>query len=77
MGVGLKNWGERTMSDEVELTELRRRELFAALVTAQDEGLSVRDSRAAIARRFTVDVQTVAEVEDEGLDGRWPPLGNG
>jgi hypothetical protein len=66
------------MSEEaVELTEQRRRELFAALVAAQDEGLSVRDSRATIARRFGVDPETVAEIEDEGLDGKWPPLGNG
>lgn len=66
------------MKDEAAgLTEARRRELFTALVAAQDEGLSVRDSRAAIARRFEVDVETVAEVEEEGLDGKWPPFGNG
>ena len=66
------------MSDEaVELTEQRRREMFTALVAAQDEGLSVRDSRAAIARRFGVSVEVVAEVEDEGLDNKWPPFGNG
>jgi hypothetical protein len=63
--------------DVVELTEQRRREIFAALVAAQDEGLSVRDSRATIARRFRVNVETVVEVEDEGLDGKWPPLGSG
>lgn len=61
----------------VELTEQRRRELFAALVAAQDEGLSVRESRETIARRFGVDPETVAEIEDEGLDGKWPPIGNG
>jgi hypothetical protein len=66
------------MSEEAaELTEQRRRELFAALVAAQDEGLSVRESRETIARRFGVDVETVTEVEDEGLDGKWPPIGNG
>jgi hypothetical protein len=66
------------MDEQVEeLTGVRRRELFAALVAAQDEGLSVRDSRATIARRFGVDEETVAEVEEEGLDGNWPPLGKG
>lgn len=66
------------MSKKVsELAELRRREIFVALVAAQDEGLSVRESRATIARRFEVDVGTVTEVEDEGLDGKWPPFGNG
>lgn len=58
-------------------TEQKRREIFAALVAAQDEGLSVRDSRATIARRFEVNVDTVTEVEDEGLEGKWPPFGNG
>ena len=66
------------MEEEVvELTETRRREMFVALVAAQDEGLSVRESRAAIARRFGVDPETVAEVEDEGLARKWPPFGNG
>jgi hypothetical protein len=66
------------MSDEAsKLSEQRRRELFAALVAAQDEGLSVRDSREQIARQFGVDAETVAEVEEEGLDRRWPPFGKG
>jgi hypothetical protein len=65
------------MSEDAGLSEQRRREMFVALVAAQDEGLSVRDSRAVIARRFEVDAETVVEIEDEGLDGKWPPLGNG
>lgn len=64
------------MGHEVaELTEQRRRELFLALVAAQDGGLGVRDSREAVARQFEVDAETVAEVEDEGLDKGWPPFG--
>ena len=63
--------------DVVELTEQKRREIFVALVAAQDEGLSVRDSRATIARRFEVEVGTVTEIEDEGLDRKWPPFGKG
>jgi hypothetical protein len=66
------------MSDHDEmLPEGERRKLFAALVAAQDEGLSVRDSRAQMARRFEVAEEVVAEVEDEGLEKRWPPLGRG
>jgi hypothetical protein len=64
------------MSDSAKLNEQKRREMFVALVAAQDEGLSVRDACAVIARRFAVDAETVAEIEDEGLDGKWPPLGN-
>jgi hypothetical protein len=66
------------MSDEdVGLTGEQRRAAFAALVAAQDEGLSVWDSRELIARRFAIDVAAVREIEDEGLDGKWPPFGKG
>ncbi|VTR95506.1 unnamed protein product [Gemmata massiliana] len=66
------------MSDEAEVLTLeRRRELFAAVVAAQDEGLSVWDSRELIARRFGVDVEVVREVENEGLNRKWPPFGKG
>jgi hypothetical protein len=60
-----------------ELTAEERRSMFVALVAAQDEGLSVRESRETIARRFGVDVEQVCEVEDEGLEGKWPPFGRG
>jgi hypothetical protein len=66
------------MGDEdVGLTVEQRRAVFVALVAAQDEGLSVWDSRELIARRFEIDVETVREIEDEGLDGKWPPFGKG
>jgi hypothetical protein len=54
--------------------ESRRRALFAALVTSQDRGLSVRASRAFVASRFDVTVEDVARVEREGLAAKWPPL---
>ncbi|MBP3954742.1 hypothetical protein J8F10_05515 [Gemmata sp. G18] len=66
------------MSDEAEVLTLeRRRELFVAVVAAQDEGLSVWDSRELIARRFGVDVEVVRAVENEGLNRKWPPFGKG
>ena len=58
-----------------DLPEPRRRELFVALVAAQDEGLGVKQSRETIAARFGVGAERVAEVEEEGLDKQWPPLG--
>ena len=61
--------------ETADLTETQRRELFAALVAAQDAGQGVRKSRQAVAARFGVDAETVAEVEEEGLDQEWPPLG--
>ncbi|MDB5308885.1 MAG: hypothetical protein JWO38_3087 [Gemmataceae bacterium] len=66
------------MADESEeLTLDQRRSVFVALVEAQDEGLGVRDSRAAVARKFGVDVERVCEIEEEGLAGNWPPFGRG
>ena len=62
---------------DIGLTVEQRQSAFAALVAAQDEGLSVSDSRELIARRFAVDVKAVREIEDEGLNGKWPPFGKG
>ena len=56
------------------LSEPRRREIFLALVEAQDRGLAVAESRRATAERFRVSEKQVREIEKEGLDNRWPPL---
>jgi hypothetical protein len=54
--------------------EPRRKEIFLALVEAQDGGASVVESRRLIAKRFDVTVQQVRRVEQEGLENEWPPL---
>ena len=54
--------------------ESRRRAMFAALVASQDQGLSVRASRAFVASRFGVTEEELARVEREGLTAQWPPL---
>jgi chromosomal replication initiation ATPase DnaA len=56
------------------IPEERRREIFAALVEAQDQRMSVAESRAAIAERFGVSVDQVRAIEREGLTATWPPL---
>jgi hypothetical protein len=48
--------------------------MFAALVASQDQGLSVRASRAFVASRFDVTPEELARVEREGLAAEWPPL---
>lgn len=58
-----------------DLTDDARRAIFAALVTAQDEGQSVAASREKVAAEFGVSVQQVQAIEREGLDAMWPPLG--
>ena len=55
--------------------ETTRRMAFAALVEAQDEGMSVADSRRAVAERFGMTEAEVAAVEREGIQRQWPPLG--
>jgi hypothetical protein len=57
-----------------DLSEERRREIFLALVDAQDNEMSVADSRKAIAERFGLSEAQVRQIEREGLDNDWPPL---
>jgi hypothetical protein len=61
--------GDKSLSLE------QRMEVFLALVQAQDGNMSVRQSRTATAERFGLSEQQVRKVEQEGLDGEWPPLG--
>lgn len=52
----------------------QRMQVFAALVEAQDSKMSVPASRKAVAERFGLTEQQVRKIEQEGLDGEWPPL---
>ncbi len=61
-------------ADANRLPEERRREIFLALVEAQDEDPDVPRSREAVARRFELSVDEVRQIEREGLDATWPPL---
>jgi len=56
------------------LAEPQRKEIFLALVDAQDHDLSVAESRRLIAQCFGVGEQQVRQIEQEGLDKGWPPL---
>jgi hypothetical protein len=62
------------MSETNELTEERRKEIFAALVEAQDKGTSVADSWRDVAARFGITRKIMTEIEREGMDNEWPPL---
>ncbi len=57
-----------------ELSEERRKEIFLALVTAQDGQISVAQSRVAIGGQFSLSESQVRQIEREGLDKQWPPL---
>jgi hypothetical protein len=56
------------------LPEATRREIFLALVQAQDGRLSVLASREKVSRHFRVTLRAIKRIEDEGLAGQWPPL---
>ena len=66
------------MSDESPsgnaLTESRRREVFAALIEAQDHEMPVAQSKKAVAERYGITEAQVRQIEREGLDNQWPPL---
>jgi hypothetical protein len=59
---------------EGQLPEERRKEIFLALVEAQDQAVSVAQSRALVAERFGVTEDQIRRIEQEGLDRQWPPL---
>ncbi len=56
------------------LLEDRRKELFLALVDAQDHEMGVAQSRKLTAQRFEVSESQVRQIEREGLAQQWPPL---
>ncbi len=53
-----------------------RREVFLALVEAQDRGAPVAESREQTAARFGLTAEQVRLIEREGMDNGWPPLGD-
>ena len=55
-------------------SEAQRKEIFLALVEAQDQDLGVARSRKLVAQRFGVSEQQVRQIEQEGIDQEWPPL---
>jgi len=52
------------------LSEKRRKEVFLALVAAQDQELDVPRSRRVVAKRFGITEDQVRDIEEEGLDGQ-------
>ena len=58
----------------VSVPEERRKEIFLALVEAQDQDMAVALSREVVARRFGVSETLIRQIEREGLDRAWPPL---
>jgi hypothetical protein len=51
-----------------------RREVFKAVVEAQDLGTPLQASRELVAKRFGISEERVRSIEKEGLEEEWPPL---
>jgi hypothetical protein len=56
------------------ISEDCRKEIFLALVDAQDHEIDVAQSRRLVVQRFGVSESQVRRIEREGLDRQWPPL---
>jgi hypothetical protein len=59
---------------EQPLDEPQRKEIFLALVEAQDRQRSVAASRKEVAGRFSLTERQIRQIEQEGIDHEWPPL---
>jgi hypothetical protein len=62
------------LQKEDKLSDERRKEVFAALVEAQDQGMGVPQSRKLMAERFGVSEADIRQIERDGVDEQWPPL---
>jgi hypothetical protein len=59
---------------QMALSEPQRKEIFLALVEAQDHEMTVAQSRKMVAERFGIAESLIRRIEREGLDQQWPPL---
>jgi hypothetical protein len=57
-----------------QLAEEHRRQIFLALVDAQDHEMDVAQSRRQVVQRFGVSESQVRQIEREGIEQQWPPL---
>jgi hypothetical protein len=61
-------------TSDQQLTETCRKEIFLALVDAQDHEIDVSHSRRLMVERFGVSESQVRQIEREGMENQWPPL---
>jgi hypothetical protein len=55
-------------------SESVRKEIFLALVEAQDQQMTVAQSRRVVSQRFGISESQLRQIEREGLEQQWPPL---
>ena len=57
-----------------QLAVENRRELFLKLITAQNAGSTLEESRQRMSEEFTINVAQVIVIEQQGRLNRWPPF---
>jgi hypothetical protein len=57
------------------LTVAQRQEIFQELVQVQDT-CPVRESRQIITQKYDITEHLLRNIEEEGLEREWPPLGD-
>ncbi len=57
-----------------ELSLVRKRDVFRELVSCQDAGMTVAQSREQMATYFSIPLETLRAIEELGIEKRWPPL---
>ena len=63
-----------TPNSSEQLSEERRKEIFLAIVEAQDKDMDVPQSRKFAVEKFGITESQVRQIEREGMDQQWPPL---
>jgi DNA-directed RNA polymerase sigma subunit (sigma70/sigma32) len=63
-----------TGNGDKQLSEEERRQIFLALVDAQDHEMNVVQSRTQVSQQFGVSESQVRQIEREGIEQQWPPL---
>jgi hypothetical protein len=61
-------------TNDQQLSEERRKEIFFALVDAQDHEIDVANSRSLMVQRFGISESQIRQIEREGMENQWPPL---
>lgn len=56
------------------LAEDQRKAVFMAVVEAEDKGTRPGVARQQVAEQFSISVEDVVDIEEEGVDKTWPPL---
>ena len=58
----------------LQYSESEQKDIFQKLVTLQEQGTPVPQSRQQIADQFNLSLDQAIEIERNGVSANWPPL---